>query len=193
MSADHLPEGPQEDRMALFWGETSDTANYDVTVLEVPLLSVMRDCRLVSVDLDTILDCDELACRKTDGVFKKTSDRLGHRRDTVGKTGQHTEQLLSARTPQGIIFMLGMDDTASCPSRREPTVEQLAKVMRVHHFRAVGTELLNKPNEGPKIPLALSRESPAGNAVRPEEICQGAIVVHGIQGARIATVREPDR
>jgi hypothetical protein len=102
--------------MALFWGETCDTADYDVTVLEVPLLSVMRNCRLVSVDLDTVLDCDELACRKTDGAFKETFDRLCHGRDTIGKMSQHTEQLLSARASQRIILMLSMDDTASCPS-----------------------------------------------------------------------------
>jgi hypothetical protein len=116
MSVDHLLEGSQEHRVPFFWGETCDTANYYVTVLEVPLLPIIRDCRLVSADLDPVLYGDEFAWRKTDSAFKKTPDRLGHGRDTIGKTRQHTEQLLSAWAHQRIIVMLGMDDTASCQS-----------------------------------------------------------------------------
>src|SRR5687768_17523637 len=101
VSADHLYQGLQENLMSFFWGETCHTANYDITRLKSPLVSVMRDCRLISINLDTILDGDELACRKTDGAFKETPDRLGHGSDTIGKTGQHTEQLLSAWAPQG--------------------------------------------------------------------------------------------
>jgi hypothetical protein len=116
MSADYFPESPQEDRMAFFRGETRDTSNYHVTILEVPLLTVIRNCCLVSVDLDTVLDGDELACRKTDGAFKETPDGLGHGCDTIRQTGEHAEQLMSAWATQGIIVMLGMDDTASCQS-----------------------------------------------------------------------------
>lgn len=89
--------------------------------------------------------------------------------------------------------MLSMDDAASGQSTCEPAVEQLAQVVGVHHLRAVGTELLNEPNEGPTIPFAFSQERPAGNAVRSQEICQRPIVVHGIQRACIAAAREPER
>ena len=82
--------------MSLFRREACHTANDDMAAVESPLVSVLRDCRLISVELDAILDGDEFACRKTYGPFKETPDRLGHGRDTIRQTGQDAEQLLSA-------------------------------------------------------------------------------------------------
>ena len=89
--------------------------------------------------------------------------------------------------------MLCMDHTASCQSACESAVEQLAKVMRVHHFRAVSSELLHQSNQWAKVPFAVSRKRPARNAVSPEEVRQGTVSVHGIERTRIVTVREPKR